>query len=69
MAFAKPFDLQFGRLVDRIRMYQSCIEDDAKAGALVMQMVQQRSLVRYRADANLRRSRESPETPCQGNGF
>lgn len=58
-AFSKPFALQFGRLVERIKRLQQCIEDDARAGALVMQLVQHKSLAQHRVDSYLRRNRES----------
>ncbi|KAJ9155277.1 NACHT domain protein [Pleurostoma richardsiae] len=54
-SLSKPFDIQYGRLVDRIRRLQQCIEDDARAGALVLQVVQTKSLHRHRIDLSLRR--------------
>jgi hypothetical protein len=57
-AITKPFDVQFGRLIERVRRLQSCIEDDARAGALVMQLVQTKSLVRHKTDSYLRRNRK-----------
>lgn len=72
--FTKPFDIQFGRLVTKIRNLQQTIEDDARAGALVMQVVQTKSLTRHRVDLSLRRNHyeaclmgKSPFCPLLGD--
>lgn len=53
--FSKPFDMQFGRLVTRIRGLEETIEKDFYAGAAVVQVYQSRSLAGHKIDLPLRR--------------
>lgn len=52
----KPFDLEFGRLVARIRSLEQTIEKDAYAGAILMQVAQTQSIARHRVDLSVRRT-------------
>jgi hypothetical protein len=57
-SFTKPFDVEFGRLVTRIRRLQDNIEADARAGQFAIQMLEHASLRRHMVAESLRRTRE-----------